>query len=50
MNIKSKKEKGLSDAELVTKYESGKFDLKKALKPMLKTHVNSSNLRDIKNI
>jgi len=32
----SKKQKGLSDKELVKKYEAGKIDLKKRLKPALK--------------
>lgn len=33
---KKKKEKGLSDAELIKKYEAGKIDMKKALKPLIK--------------
>jgi len=41
----SKKEKGLSDAELVNKYEKGKIDLSKPLKKMLKTPSNSANLK-----
>ena len=31
-----KKDKGLSDSELVSKYEAGKINLKKELKPLLK--------------
>ena len=31
-----KKQKGLSDTKLVEKYEKGKIDLKKTLKPALK--------------
>ena len=31
--------KGLSDKQLVAKYDNGKIDLKKAIKPMLKKPV-----------
>ena len=31
-----KKQKGLSDIELVKKYENGKIDFKKLLKPVFK--------------
>lgn len=33
---KKKKEKGLSDPDLIDKYEKGKIDLKKAVKKALK--------------
>jgi hypothetical protein len=33
---KKKKQKGLSDKELIAKYEAGKIDMGKALKPLLK--------------
>ena len=43
--MKSKKQKGLSDTELVKKYEAGKIDLKEPLKQMLTTPSNSSILK-----
>ena len=43
--IKNKKEKGLSDAELIAKYESGKIDMKKPLKKLFKTPSNSAILK-----
>jgi hypothetical protein len=39
---KKKKQKGLSDAKLVEKYEKGKINLKKALKPALKPQKESA--------
>jgi len=36
-----KKQKGLSDKELIAKYEAGKIDMKKALKPLLETDKKS---------
>lgn len=37
--------KGLSDKELISKYEGGKIDMKKPLKRLLKTPSNSSVLK-----
>ena len=47
MATTKKKTKGLSDAELIEKYESGKIDFVKVLKPMLKKPSNSV-LRKVK--
>ena len=43
----SKIEKGLSDAELIAKYENGKIDFKKVLKPVLKER-DAENKKAIK--
>ncbi len=45
---KIKESKGLSDTELVQKYESGTIDLKHPVKRLLKTPSNSSVLKDKK--
>ncbi len=37
INTKQKAEKGLSDLELIAKYESGKIDMKKAINHMLRS-------------
>ena len=37
-----KPQKGLTDKELIAKYEQGKIDLKKAMKPVLKKPVVDS--------
>jgi hypothetical protein len=46
-DMKGNKEikKGLSDTELIDKYERGKIDLKRPIKRLLKTQTNSSVLR-----
>jgi hypothetical protein len=45
---KIKKEKGLSDAELIKKYGDAKIDLVGQLKKMIKTPSNSSILKQQK--
>jgi hypothetical protein len=45
---KNKKQKGLTDSQLVKKYEGGKLDLTKPLKRLLKTPSNSSILKNQK--
>ena len=42
-------QKGLTDMQLVRKYEHGAIDLQKPIKAMLKTPSNSSVLKDKKN-
>ncbi len=43
--MKKKKKKGLTDTELVKKYEGGKIDMKKPLKKLFKTPSNSAILK-----
>ncbi len=43
--MRIKKQKGLTDKELVKKYEGGKIDLKKPLKQMIKTPSKSAILK-----
>jgi hypothetical protein len=47
MKKANKKQKGLSDTELIAKYENGKIDFKKVLKPVLKER-DTENLKAIK--
>jgi hypothetical protein len=42
--------KGLSDTELIEKYEKGKIDLKKASKPMLKNPNKTTKIEPKKEI
>jgi len=42
--------KGLSDTELVEKYEKGKIDMKKLIKPMLKSPPKRTELKPKKDI
>ncbi len=44
----SKKRKGLTDNQLVKKYEGGKVDFAKPIKRLLKTPSNSSILKNKK--
>lgn len=45
MAKKNKTQKGLSDKELVKKYEAGKIDMANPLKKMIKNPSNSSILK-----
>ena len=45
MRKSHKKKKGLSDKELISKYEGGKIDMAKPLKRLLKTPSNSAILK-----
>lgn len=36
ISVKAVQTKGISDRELIKKYEAGKIDLKKVIKPLLK--------------
>lgn len=45
MNKSKKKRKGLTDPELINKYEKGGIDLSKPIKKLLKTPSNSAILR-----
>lgn len=45
MKKSNKQSKGLTDTELVAKYEDGKINLKKHVKKLLKTPSNSSVLK-----
>jgi len=45
-----KEEKGLSDSELITKYEEGEIDMKKVLKPMLKKEVKNKKVAPLKDL
>ncbi len=41
--------KGLSDTELIEKYEKGKIDIKKSVKPMLKNPNKTPKIEPKKN-
>lgn len=48
MENQQQHQKGLSDKELVTKYEAGEINLAKVLKPTVKPQHNGSKIKENK--